>query len=287
MLADTLHRVRREPGLHVIQRRGRGQAQWLTSRRLMLDAGGHASYHSADEETIAVLQEGAGVFEAGGRREEVSRRSVFAERATAMFLPSGVELVVTAATPLEAILISAPTTRAGGTPAIVRPDQVKVNARGRAEYAREVHDIFVDDPFAERLILGETFNPPGHWSSYPPHKHDGAHGETRLEEVYHFRIDPPNGFAHQSLYTDAGESVVHCVRDGDAVILPYGYHPVAAPPGYRVYYLWALAGERRQLAPYEDPQHRWIHTAEADGVSARVSGNPSPESRHRNLCRGQ
>ena len=261
MLADTLYRVRREPGLHVVQRRGPGQAQWLTSRRLILEAGGRASYRCADEETIVVLQEGSGVFEAGGRHDQVSRRGVFAERATAMYLPPGVDLAVTAAARLEAILVSTPASRAGGAPALVGPGQVRVNARGRDDYAREVHDIFVDDPFAERLILGETFNPPGHWSSYPPHKHDGAHGETRLEEVYHFRIDPPNGFAHQSLYTDAGESVVHSVRDGDAVMLPYGYHPVAAPPGYRVYYLWALAGERRQLAPYEDPQHRWIHAA--------------------------
>jgi 5-deoxy-glucuronate isomerase len=49
------------------------------------------------------------------------------------------------------------------------------------------------------------------------------------------------------------------VRDGDAVLLPYGYHPVAAPPGYRVYYLWALSGEVRRLTLYEDPDHRWIH----------------------------
>jgi 5-deoxy-glucuronate isomerase len=108
-------------------------------------------------------------------------------------------------------------------------------------------------------MVGETFNPPGNWSSYPPHKHDGADGEPRLEEVYHFRISPDHGFAHQSLYTAAGECVTHQVKDGDAVLLPYGYHPVSAPPGYRVYYLWALAGDQRRLVPYEDPQHRWIH----------------------------
>ena len=261
LLADTLYRVPREPGLHLVQRRGPRQAQWLTSRRLILEPGDRAPFRSADEETVVVLQEGSGSFEAGGRRDEVSRRTVFAEPATALYLPPAVDLVVAATTRLEAILVSAPSTRAGVAPVLVGPSQVKVNPRGRGDYAREVHDIFVDDSFAERLMVGETLNPAGHWSSYPPHKHDGANGETRLEEVYHFRIDPPHGFAHQSLYTDSGESVVHCVRDGDAVMLPYGYHPVSAPPGYRVYYLWALAGERRQLAPYEDPQHRWIHTA--------------------------
>ena len=43
------------------------------------------------------------------------------------------------------------------------------------------------------------------------------------------------------LYTAEGEAVTHIVRDGDAVLLPYGYHPVSAPPGYRLYYLWAIA----------------------------------------------
>jgi 5-deoxy-glucuronate isomerase len=124
-----------------------------------------------------------------------------------------------------------------------------------------VHDLFVTDPHAHRLMVGETFNPPGHWSSYPPHKHDGRDGEPKLEEIYYYRIDPPQGFGHQMLYTADGESVTHVVRDGDAVLLPYGYHPVAAPPGYKLYYLWAMAGAERKLALHEDPAHKWIHDA--------------------------
>jgi 5-deoxy-glucuronate isomerase len=108
-------------------------------------------------------------------------------------------------------------------------------------------------------MVGETFNPPGHWSSFPPHKHDGRNGEPKLEEVYHYRIDPPQGFGYQTIYTNDGESITHQVRDRDTVLLPYGYHPVSAAPGYRLYYLWAMAGEQRELALYEDPAHRWIH----------------------------
>ena len=44
--------------------------------------------------------------------------------------------------------------------------------------------------------------------------------------------------------------------------IPHGYHPVAAAPGYRLYYLWALVGARRQLAMHEDPAHRWLHDSE-------------------------
>ena len=132
-------------------------------------------------------------------------------------------------------------------------------ARGRANYSREVHNIFVDDGHVRRLMVGETFNPPGNWSSFPPHKHDGRDGEPTLEEVYYFRVDPPQGFGQQMLYTNDGECVTHAVKDGDAVLLPYGYHPVSAPPGYRLYYLWGMAGEQRKLALHEDPAHKWIH----------------------------
>ena len=261
LLADTLYRVSRERGLHIIQRRGPRQAQWLTSRRLILEPEERASHRSADEETVVVLQEGSGTLEAGGRRDEVSRKSVFAEPATALYVPPGMDLAVVAKTRLEAILVSAPSSRTNGAPALVGPRQVKINPRGRADYAREVHDLFVDDEFAERLMVGETFNPAGHWSSYPPHKHDGRDGEPTLEEIYHYRVDPPQGFGQQMLYTRDGECVTHAVKDGDAVLLPYGYHPVSSPPGYRLYYLWGMAGAIRKLALHEDPDHRWIHDA--------------------------
>ena len=261
MLSETLFRVPRQPGLQVLQRRGDRGARELTSSRLRLQAGERASYERPGEETIIVLQQGRGTFEAGGVPQPVSRSSVFAERASAMCVPPGVSLTVSAETDLEAILVSAPSAESG-TVAFIGPNDVTVNPRGRDTYAREVHDLFVRDPYARRLMVGETFNPPGHWSSFPPHKHDGKNGEPFLEEVYHFRVDPPHGFGHQMLYTEDGESVTHQVRDGDAVLLPYGYHPVSSPPGYSLYYLWAMAGDQRQLALYEDPAHRWIHEHE-------------------------
>jgi 5-deoxy-glucuronate isomerase len=260
MLSETLYRVPRRDGLQILQRRGEGGARELTSWRLRLQPGASERYAAPQEETIVVLQEGRGRFAAGGREWTVSRANVFDERATALYLPPDCALTATAETLLEAVLIAAPAA-AGGQPALVGPGDVRVNPRGRGSYAREVHDLFVTDPHARRLMVGETYNPPGHWSSYPPHKHDGRDGEPVLEEVYHFRVTPAHGFGHQMLYTSDGESATHAVRDGDAVLLPYGYHPVSAPPGYRLYYLWALAGAERRLAVHEDPAHRWIHDA--------------------------
>jgi len=50
----------------------------------------------------------------------------------------------------------------------------------------------------------------------------------------------------------------HIIRENTAVALPFGYHPVAAAPGYRVYYLWFLSGSTRELLPNDDPDHAWV-----------------------------
>jgi 5-deoxy-glucuronate isomerase len=270
-LSDTHIRPARQPGLHLVQPRGAHGAHALASWRLRLGRGESTTFRRDDEETVVVLQEGRATWTAGGETLTVSRRDVFHERATALYLPPGVAFTCTniAESPnpripesevVECILIATPAP-AGGAVAFLGPGDVDVHQRGRDAYGREVHDLFVRDPHARRLMVGETFNPPGHWSSFPPHKHDGRDGEPRLEEIYHYRVDPPQGFGHQMLYTTDGESVTHEVRDGDVVVLPYGYHPVSSPPGYHLYYLWAMVGDERKLALFEDPAHRWIHDA--------------------------
>jgi 5-deoxy-glucuronate isomerase len=258
MLRDTLYRLPRQPGLQLLQRRGTGGARELTTWRLRLKPGAEQQFTAEREESVLVVQHGAASVTVAGRTFDVSRVDVFEERASAVYAPPGEAITVSARSDFEAILVSTPAD-GGASPAMVSPEDVRINARGRGNYAREVHDLFVTDHVAQRIMVGETFNPAGHWSSYPPHKHDGKDGEPVLEEVYYFRIDPPRGFGQQLLYTADGESVCHVVRDGDVVLLPYGYHPVSSPPGYRLYYLWAMAGAERRLALHEDPDHRWIH----------------------------
>ena len=180
-------------------------------------------------------------------------------------------MTVSAAADLEAILVSTPA-KPGRRPALVAPADVVVNARGRGTYARDVHDIFVTDSHAERLMVGETFNPAGHWSSFPPHKHDGRDGEPVLEEVYYFEVAPEAGspasagadpVGYQRVYgTDERPIDVFAeVRTGDVVLVPHGWHgPAMAAPGYDLYYLNVMAGpgpERAWLI-CDDPAHGWV-----------------------------
>ncbi len=135
--------------------------------------------------------------------------------------------------------------------------------RGHGTHERTIHPILMGDREADSLLVCEVLTPPGHWSSYPPHKHDrdAMPEESFLEETYYHRIRPAQGFALQRVYTTDGaldETLV--VRDGDIVLVPRGYHTVSAPPGYAVYYLNVMAGPVRAWAVANDPDHEWTLT---------------------------
>ena len=213
----------------------------------------------------------AGDIEIAGTR--AVRTDVFDAPATAVYLPPGSSIEVAAHSRTELALAStvgaelhAP---AGAAPVIVAPADVVIHDRGRSGWQRQVHDIVAATVPAQRLLVGETFNAAGEWSSYPPHKHDGGDGEPALEEVYYYRFDRPDGFGFQGLYElgEAASEGAVFLRHGSVVGIPRGYHPVCAAPGYRLYYLWALgprAGTARALALHEDPAHMWLHERPLD-----------------------
>jgi 5-deoxy-glucuronate isomerase len=188
------------------------------------------------------------------------RADVFDGVPTSVYLPAGVPYRVSASAPAELAVLRAPAPP-GGAAYVIRPSDVTVAVRGEGAWHRTVHTILDESKPAQRLVAGETFNDPGAWSSYPPHKHD-RHDPPReavFQEVYYFRVKPKEGFGFQRLYSpERHVEQTFLVEDGDTVLIPFGYHPVVAAPGYRLYYLWALAGEGRRLMASEDPAHAWV-----------------------------
>jgi 5-deoxy-glucuronate isomerase len=145
-------------------------------------------------------------------------------------------------------------------PRLVTPDDVEIEVRGAGNATRQINHLLKPDFPAERLLVVEVFTPSGNWSSYPPHKHDTDNlpSESYLEETYYHRTARPEGFAVQMVYTDdrsLNEALQ--VRDGNVVLVPRGYHPVAAGPGCDLYYLNVMAGPHRRWVVTTDPDHRW------------------------------
>lgn len=192
------------------------------------------------------------------------RMSVFAGIAPyAVYLPAGDTLTVTALTDVELALCRAPVD-VGAMPLparLITPADCARESRGQGTNTRQVCNILFGNLPAQRLLITEVITPPGHWSSYPPHKHDtdALPAESALEETYYHKLNPAQGFAFQRVYTDdrrIDETI--SVEHNSVVLVPEGYHPVGAPHGYELYYLNVMAGPSRNWVFHNDPQHAWI-----------------------------
>jgi 5-deoxy-glucuronate isomerase len=205
---------------------------------------------------IVTVRSGAAEFRSIGRR-----RTVFEDEPPfAAYLPGAAPVAISAHGAAEVAVCSAP---AAGRlpPRLLEPARMKRSVRGRDLNTRYVTDILPETEPAEALLVVEVRTPSGHSSSYPPHRHDrdDPPAETRLEETYYHRLDPPQGFAFQRVYTDARDlDESHAVEDHDVVIVPRGYHPVVVPYGYSSWYLNAMAGPTRAWHFRNDPAHEWI-----------------------------
>jgi 5-deoxy-glucuronate isomerase len=202
----------------------------------------------------------SGTADVNDWRDVGSRKSVFDGTPDAVYLPPGRRLEIQAKSDAcELALCWAPATK-GEPAALIRASDIKPFKRGSGRTERTIHNILMEDRPAESLLVTEVLTPAGNWSSYPPHKHDtdDPPRESYLEETYYHRIARPEGFAVQLVYTpDRSLDEAVQVRDGDVVLVPRGFHPVAAGPGYDLYYLNVMAGPRRKWQITTDPDHRW------------------------------
>jgi 5-deoxy-glucuronate isomerase len=219
--------------------------------------------HPGSELCVVVLSGSVGVRDGdGGTWSHLgSRQNVFVDEAPfALYLPEGRNVRVAAETPAEIAVASAP--GPGSAKArVIEPGRMKRFSRGKGSNERFVCDVLPQTEPASHLLVVEVRTPSGHSSSYPPHKHDtdDLPSESALEETYYHRLNPPQGFAFQRVYTDdrsLDESLA--VEDHDVVLVPRGYHPVVVPYGYESYYLNVMAGPRREWHFRNDPAHEWM-----------------------------
>jgi 5-deoxy-glucuronate isomerase len=252
---------------------------YLSFRTVRRNQDDELAGHTGDQETALIWL--GGIAEVAGFGTVGEREDVFTGKPWALLLPPGTTYRVHARSPLHLAIVSAPAETK--MPArLIRPDEVRVEVRGKGVTERRIHWILSERDPAARLLLVEVLTPAGHWSTYPPHKHDEdkAGVERALEELYYYRFNPEQGFAFQGIYTKnspspssgspppplAGEgrgggvglNVSIRARHDDLVLVPRGYHVVSAAPGYDCYYLNAMAGAVREWLFTTDPDHEWL-----------------------------
>jgi 5-deoxy-glucuronate isomerase len=202
-----------------------------------------------------------------GKWTDVGRRpNVFSGMPYTVFLPPGTRFTVEATSQHLDIAYGWCTAKDAHPARLVKPAEVEIEIRGGGNVTRQINKMIPPGFPASRLVVVEVYTPSGNWSSYPPHKHDehivdasGKIIEADLEEVYFYKIDRPEGFAYQRIYTPDREiDELVLARDSYLVLSPRGYHPVVAAPGYNCYYLNMLAGSAQSLAATDDPDYTWV-----------------------------
>lgn len=227
-----------------------------------LVGGSTVERHEMQRETCLIMLAGKARVAAGGADFGVigERETPFAPEVWSFFVPAGTPWRLVAEGPCEFAICTAPG-KPGLPPRVIAPADVGYLTRGSGTNTRHVRNILPETEPAESLLVVEVITPSGHWSSYPPHKHDRdlLPTESFLEETYYHRFSPPQGFGFQRVYTDDRSlDETMAIHDRDVVLVPRGYHPVGAAHGYDLYYLNVMAGPKRIWKFYNEPAHEWM-----------------------------
>jgi 5-deoxy-glucuronate isomerase len=195
------------------------------------------SFSNGDRETGLVCLSGQAEVQAAGQRFALERYdSVYIPRDTPIEVASGTgadlaefSCEVAGTYPLKFVRYAE----------LAREDGMTFTAGGPTN-SRQVSMLLAKNVEAGRLLVGFTHSDPGNWTSWPPHEH-----AAMLEEIYVFFEMPAPAYGIQLVYNDKQyPELVTVVREGDAVLMPGGYHPNVSVPGHRIAFLWALAAHR-------------------------------------------
>lgn len=255
----------------VYQRITREEAGWefLNFEARTMRRGETWSADTGDNEYAIILLGGnfAVTSDKGAWRTENGRKDVFSGIAHALYLPRHTRFTLTAESDWLDIACGWCETDEDHPAYFKHPEEAAIELRGGDNANRQINSLLQPGFDCHRLVCVEVYTPSGNWSSFPAHKHDvrtvapdGTLQEARLEETYFYKIDKPQGYAIQQVYTaDRSLDEIVRARHNDVVLVPKGYHPVVAGHGYHVYYLNFLTGSDQSLANTDDPDHKWIY----------------------------
>jgi 5-deoxy-glucuronate isomerase len=225
----------------------RGQDTYLGMEAMSFSDTGLVSGRNGDEERLLVLLNGHCEIEADGLpKTTLERKDPFIDKPGAVYVGAQAGWRVSADAGTTLLVPTAKSNRTRKAEAILPPAVTRKKV-GRDNWQREVNNILADtSAISDRLIVGESIHPPGNWSGVPPHRHD-RRGGNPLEEIYFILVKPEQSYGVIVLYDEDGAEAV-LLRNNSALSFSSGFHPMVAAPGTSLYYLWAMAGARKEFA---------------------------------------
>ena len=212
--------------------------------------------NTENEEWLWVIMSGKITIRIGDVSFCMERNGVFDDKPVSLYIPADTRYAVKAETGSEVVAVSAPSS-GNFSPVFIPPDEIKLQRAGKSNYQRSIFNIMPQNFPASKIIAGETIHDTGHWSCFPPHKHDEEKTpeESKHEELYFFKCEPEKtGFGMMRVY-DETQDVAFPILPNDLITIPKGYHPVSVIPEHRLYYFWVLAGEKRPFQRHTHPDY--------------------------------
>jgi len=206
--------------------------------RVLLDAKlSHVTFETNVRETALLCMHGECFVTVNGERYAIGTYD-------AIYVPRGSSVEVRTSTTVDLVECAAEVTGDYPLQVVRYADVMKEPSQkfraGGAATSRDLNIIIGDNVKAGRILAGFTRSVPGNWTSWPPHEHTEL-----LEELYVYFDMPAPAFGIQLVYTSPEQpEFVGLVRDGDAVLMPGGYHPNVAAPGHSINFIWMMAAHR-------------------------------------------
>ena len=237
------------------EQNGKNADMFMDIKVYRLSAGEKREFYSDTDETAILLTQGEISFEWADRKENGKRANPFEKKPYALHVCKGTAFSVTAAADSEIVVQQTINERAF-EPVFYTPENCLYQEFGKDQWNgagyRVVSTMFDPDnaPYSN-MVLGEVFNQPGCWSSYPPHSHPQP-------EVYYYRFDKPQGFGACFNGDDVFKS-----EDGSFCTIRNGQcHQQVVGPGYTMYYVWMirhLDGDPwYKTTRNVPPEHQWM-----------------------------
>lgn len=228
-------KTNRQRGRHLAVTPANSTMRHLSYGRIILDASqSSVTFNNGGQETGLICLAGDAVVKSAGQQAEVGRFD-------AIYIPRDSTIEVSTNRSVDFAEFSSDV--AGKYPlkfvryADVITDAGLKFAAGGPGSSRDLTMLIAKNVQAGRLVAGFTYSEPGNWTSWPPHEH-----EKMLEEMYVYFDMPEPAYGIQLVYNNTQyPELVTVVRDGDAVLMPSGYHPNVSVPGHRIAFLWAMA----------------------------------------------
>ena len=225
-------------GRHISISPANSAMKHLVYGRIILDSEvPRASFSTGPLETGLICLAGKCTIKAGGETNEINQHD-------SIYLPRDTTVEITTDSSVDLVECSSAVNNKYPLQVVRYADVEKDGSlkfkTGGAANSRTVNITLGKNIEAGRILAGFTTSEPGHWTSWPPHEH-----AAMLEELYVYYDMPAPAFGVQFVYTNPDEpEFIGVVRDGDAVIMPRGFHPNVSVPGHPINFVWLMAAHR-------------------------------------------